>query len=174
MAEFNPNVWAPWRMAYIDSLGGSGNGCFLCEHVRNPAADQTNHVLWRSPNTLVLLNRFPYSSGHLLIAPTAHQGELEELPDAVLCEMFLRTRDAKRVLQQALAPQGFNIGLNLGRCAGAGLPEHVHLHIVPRWAGDTNFLPVLADIQVIPEAIDRTFAKLGQAAKELGLHSSDG
>ncbi|NLG42032.1 MAG: HIT domain-containing protein [Phycisphaerae bacterium] len=170
MAEFNRDVWAPWRMQYIESLSErDAGGCFLCRHVATPQDDGKNHVLWRSPKSLVVLNRYPYNTGHLLVAPTEHRAELEDLSDEVLCEMVWRIRDATRVLQRTMHPQGFNIGMNLGRCAGAGVPDHLHWHIVPRWGGDTNFMPVIADVKVIPEALDRTYEKLLQAARELGL-----
>ncbi|MFN0135890.1 MAG: HIT family protein, partial [Phycisphaerae bacterium] len=136
MPEQNQNLWAPWRMQYIEQLGGNQpGGCFLCRYAAAPSDDHANHVLWRSEHTLTLLNRFPYTTGHLLIAPTAHVAAFETLPEAVLLELALRVRDAKRVLDHALQPQGYNIGVNLGRCAGAGLPDHVHWHIVPRWNG---------------------------------------
>jgi ATP adenylyltransferase len=129
-------------------------------------------VVWRSGRTLALLNRFPYTTGHLLLAPTAHCGELEELPDDVLVELTLRIRDAKRVLQKALGAEGFNIGMNLGRCAGAGLPDHVHWHIVPRWGGDTNFMAVTGQVRVIPEALQAVYEKFQAAAAEVGLLNS--
>ena len=170
MAEFNSNIWAPWRMQYIDSLAGRDEqGCFLCQLGGTPKDDAQNHVLWRSDQTLVLLNRFPYSSGHLLVATAAHEAQLEAVPEDVLLELMLRVRDAKRVLEVALNAQGFNVGLNIGHCAGAGLPEHLHWHVVPRWGGDTNFMPVLGDVRVVPEAIDQTYAKLLATARELGL-----
>jgi ATP adenylyltransferase len=169
MGEFHKNIWAPWRMEYIDALQEHRDDCFLCRYRDNPPDDQRNHVLWRSANTLVLLNRFPYTTGHLLVAPTAHAGEPEDLPDDVLAELTLRVRDAKRVLQAALQPQGFNIGMNLGRCAGAGLPDHVHWHVVPRWSGDTNFMPVFGDVRVIPESLQRVHEKLREHATQIGL-----
>lgn len=170
MAEFNRNIWAPWRMEYIDSLGDrDGEGCFLCRNGRAPEDDEKNHVVWRSPAVLVVLNRFPYTSGHLLVAPTAHVAQLADLPDEVLFEIMRWIRDAQRVLDAALQPQGFNIGMNVGRCAGAGLPDHLHWHIVPRWEGDTNFMPLLGDVRVIPEALERTHRKLRETARRLGV-----
>ncbi len=171
MADFQQNLWAPWRMEYIAGLGERG-GCFLCQALADPSADERNHVLWRTSRSLTLLNLFPYNSGHVLVAPAAHVGEPEDLPDEVLLELLQRARDAKRVLGAALGAQGFNIGINLGRCAGAGLPEHVHIHVVPRWNGDVNFMAVLGDVKVIPQslaAVRRVF--LAQAA-QLGLPSS--
>jgi len=168
MAESNSNLWAPWRMQYIHSIGEE-EGCFLCRYAQAPARDADNHVLWRSERSLTLLNRFPYTGGHLLIAPLEHEAELEALSEPVLLELTLRVRDAKRVLTKALGPQGFNIGMNVGRCAGAGLPDHLHWHIVPRWAGDTNFVPVVGDVRVIPEFLNETYERLRAAARELSF-----
>lgn len=170
MPEANHNVWAPWRMEYIDSLAErDAGGCFLCRALAAPEDDAGNHVLFRGEHTLVLLNKYPYSSGHLLVAPAVHESQFEALPEDMLLELMLRMRDAKRVLEHALHAQGFNIGLNLSHCAGAGLPEHLHWHVVPRWQGDTNFMPVLGDVKVIPESLDRTYEKLRTAAAELSL-----
>jgi ATP adenylyltransferase len=169
MGEFHKNIWAPWRMEYIYALQEHRGDCFLCRYRDNPQDDKKNHVLWRSTNSLALLNRFPYTTGHLLIAPTTHVAEPEDLPDDVLAELTLRMRDAKRVLQAALQPQGFNIGMNLGRCAGAGLPDHVHWHVVPRWSGDTNFMPVFGEVRVIPESLQRVHQKFLEHAVQLGL-----
>ena len=171
MAEFEPkNLWAPWRMEYIDGLREAGEqGCFLCQAFASPSHDEQNHVLWRDARTFVLLNRFPYSSGHTLIAPAAHLGEPEDLPDDVLLDLMRRTRDVKRVLQAALHAEGFNIGINLGRCAGAGLPGHLHLHVVPRWHGDVNFMAVLGDVKVIPQTLAKVRGLLLAEAQQLGL-----
>lgn len=169
MAEGQENLWAPWRMEYIEALGQRDEGCFLCRARDNPAADEADFVLWRGPRTLVILNRFPYSSGHTLVAPLVHAAEPEELPDDVLLELMQQARDAKRALHAALGAQGFNIGINLGRCAGAGLPGHLHVHVVPRWGGDTNFMPVLGGVKVIPQALAETRRVILNAAAELGL-----
>lgn len=170
MTDFQKNLWAPWRMEYIGDIEASAaEGCFLCRAFASPRDDELNHVLWRSAQTLVVLNRFPYSSGHVLVAPAVHAAQPEDLPDQVLLELMRRTRDAKRVLEAALGAQGFNIGLNLGRCAGAGLPDHLHLHVVPRWNGDTNFMPVLGDTKVIPQSLVEVRRLFLSAAQTLGL-----
>ena len=171
MGETSENVWAPWRMEYIAGLEEQRDkgGCFLCRYRDTPEDDGRNHVLWRSERTLTVLNRFPYTNGHLLLAPTAHCSQPEELSDQVLVELTLRIRDAKRVLQRALSAQGFNIGMNLGRCAGAGLPDHVHWHIVPRWDGDTNFMAVTGQVRVIPETLQAVAERFRAAAAEAGL-----
>ena len=155
MPEQNQNLWAPWRRQYIEQLAGDEpGGCFLCRYRDNPADDHANHVLWRSEHSLVLLNLFPYTTGHLLVAPTAHVPSIEALSDAALQELTLRVRDAKVVLDRILQPQGFNIGINLGRCAGAGLPDHAHWHIVPRWNGDTNFMATVGDVRMMPMSLE--------------------
>ncbi len=169
MAEYSQNLWAPWRMEYIEALSDSVGGCFLCRYKQNSAADPQNHVLWRTPRTLVLLNRFPYTNGHLLVAPAEHIASPEALPDDVLCELSRRICEAKRVLDDCLAAQGYNIGMNLGRCAGAGLPDHLHWHIVPRWNGDTNFVPILSDARVMPQSLERTQQRFLESAAKLGL-----
>lgn len=170
MSEFSRNLWAPWRMQYIDSLAEQADGgCFLC-HYRDLSGRQAeHHVLWRTERTLGVLNRFPYSLGHVLVAPCAHVGGLEDLPNEALLELMLKIRDSQRILAVALAAQGFNIGLNLGRCAGAGLPDHLHWHVVPRWSGDTNFMPVLGDVKIMPQALEEVRAKFRAAAEKLGL-----
>jgi len=171
MSEVNDNLWAPWRMEYIAELedGKSDAGCFLCRYRETPQDDERNHVLWRSERTLTVLNRFPYTNGHLLVAPTVHCGEPEDLPEEALVELTLRIRDAKRVLQRAVSAKGFNIGMNLGRCAGAGLPEHLHWHLVPRWEGDTNFMAVTGRARVIPQALQAVNERFRALSAELGL-----
>lgn len=169
MAEFHTNLWAPWRMEYIEGLDGAGQGCFLCDLREDAVQDVEQHVLWRGERTLTLLNRFPYSNGHILVAPYEHVGTLDELPVETLTEVMCRLRDAQRVLSVAVQAQGFNIGFNIGACAGAGLPAHVHGHIVPRWAGDVNYMAVLADVKVMPQALERTAEAFRQAAAEMGL-----
>jgi len=171
MAEQNDNVWAPWRMQYIESLDKDedAGGCFLCRYASTPDADRENHVLIRSERTLVLLNRFPYTNGHLLVAPAAHVADPLDLPEDVLFELSRRLCDAKRVLDRVLTPQGYNLGMNLGRCGGAGLPEHLHWHIVPRWGGDTNYMSVVADVRVIPQSLDELHKRFLDAATQLGV-----
>jgi len=174
MPDFNENVWAPWRMEYIRSLGEEARevGCFLCRDWQKPEDDRANHVLWRGPDVLVVMNRFPYTNGHLLIAPDRHVGDLQQLDDGRLLALARATRDAVALLTAAFAPQGFNVGYNLGRCAGAGLPEHLHAHVVPRWAGDTNYMTVLGGVRVIPDALDATYELLAARAEELGLRGA--
>ncbi len=169
MPEFNENIWAPWRMAYIRSLEAESSevGCFLCHYWQNAKDDATNFVLWRTENVLVVLNRFPYTNGHLLIAPARHEGNLPELDANIQEEMQRAVCDSVRVLTEAFHPQGFNIGYNLGRCAGAGLPDHLHGHIVPRWNADTNYMAVLGGIRVIPDGLEQTHGLLCEVAQKL-------
>lgn len=171
MPEFNTNLWAPWRMEYIRSLAEdvTDDGCFLCRYWEQPDADAENHVLWRTPSTIVVMNRFPYTNGHLLVAHAAHKAELSELNDEELVDLTRALRDGVGVLRAAFSPQGFNIGYNLGRCAGAGLPGHLHAHIVPRWSGDTNFMAVLGETRVIPDGLDAAHAELVKHAQAAGL-----
>ncbi len=168
MNEFHENLWAPWRMEYIHSLSDESS-CFLCDYSDAPQRDEDNRVVWRSRETLVVLNRFPYTNGHLLIAPLAHKAELDDLTDAEMKSLWWQTRDTKTLLSEAVHAQGFNIGLNFGRCAGAGLPGHLHIHVVPRWSGDTNYMAVLGDVRVIPQALDRLYEQLRRLSAELGL-----
>ena len=150
-------------MAYIKGLSKPDEGeCFLCAAARATSADERRGrlIVWDTDLSVVVINLYPYTNGHLLIAPKAHKAELEELTDAEAMDLQKQTTEAVKILKRALSPQGFNIGINLGRCAGAGLPGHVHQHVVPRWNGDTSFMPVLADVKVLPEALVRTAERL--------------
>lgn len=171
MTEFNTNLWAPWRMEYIRSLAGAHDekGCFLCTHAAEPARDDAHHVLWRGERCLTTFNAFPYSSGHLLVAPLAHKAALDELDDAELLELMRQVRDAQKLLKHTTSAQGFNVGMNFGRCAGAGLPGHLHVHIVPRWEGDTNFMTVLGNARVISQSIAALQEQMVAAVASLGL-----
>lgn len=160
------NLWAPWRMKYIKALATPGE-CFLCRYVNSPQDDGDNFVLWRTPSALACLNRFPYTNGHLLVAPAAHKADLAELSPTEMTELMQLLSKAQQALQQALNPQGFNVGMNLGRCAGAGLPDHLHFHIVPRWQGDTNFMAVTGDARVIPQELAESYRDIKAAAETL-------
>ncbi len=171
MAEFNTNLWAPWRMEYIRSLDDElkDDGCFLCRYWEKPERDRENRVIWRTRCTFVVLNRFPYTNGHLLIAHACHKGELSDLSDDELTDITRAIRDAVGILRTTVRAQGFNIGYNVGRCAGAGLPEHLHAHIVPRWSGDTNYMAVLGSARVIPDSLDALGTELIKSAEAAGL-----
>jgi ATP adenylyltransferase len=145
-------LWAPWRLEYVEQAD-ERPGCIFCE------PDEAL-VVHRGRLAFVLANRFPYASGHVMVAPFRHLGDLGELTDEEALEVHRLASTAVGVLSQELRAQGYNLGWNLGRIAGAGVLDHVHLHVVPRWAGDTNFMPVLADVKVLPEALAETAARL--------------
>ena len=170
-ADRKTNIHAPWRMEYVEMLGDEQEGCFLCRARDETDRDEENLLLWRTGNCLAVLNRFPYTGGHLLIAPAEHLGSLGDLPGEVMREMMELSRDAARLLSHTIKAEGFNIGINIGRCAGAGLPDHLHLHVVPRWSGDTNFMSVLGDVRVIPQFLAELRRKLLQAGGKLKLPS---
>ena len=148
------HLWAPWRIRYI--LGEKEAGCFFCRKSQE-SDDAKNHIVLRDRNCFALLNTFPYNAGHLMIAPYKHTSELDDLSEQELCDIMLLTRRCKQLLAKTLKPDGYNIGFNLGRPAGAGVLDHIHLHVVPRWNGDTNFMPVLADTHVVPQALDEIY-----------------
>jgi ATP adenylyltransferase len=162
-------------MEYIRSLHeeSGDDGCFLCRYWAEPANDRTNRVVWRLRSAFAVMNRFPYINGHLLVAHSAHKGEFAELSDDELCEMTRAMRDGVTVLRLALRAEGFNIGYNVGQCAGAGLPGHLHAHVVPRWSGDTNYMAVIGDVRVLSDALDATYAELVRAAGAIGLRPSE-
>lgn len=157
-------------MAYIRSLSEKDQGgCFLCRYTADPNQDAANHIIWRGASCLTTFNTFPYSSGHLLVAPQAHLGDIDDLDDATLHELMTQVKNAKRLLKEATKAQGFNIGMNFGRCAGAGLPGHLHVHVVPRWEGDSNFMSVVGDVRVVSQSIDDLYAEMKRIAPGLGL-----
>jgi ATP adenylyltransferase len=151
-------------MAYIDGMSDDGHksGCFLCA-ARDAADDRRALVFLRRPLAFAVLNRFPYNNGHALIVPNAHKGEMADLADDEMLAMMALARDVMALYGRVLRADGYNLGLNFGRVAGAGLPEHLHLHLVPRWTGDTNFMPVLADTKVIPQSLEDLFDRLRAA-----------
>ena len=148
------------RMEYITA--SKSLGCFICNAVALPEADEENLVISRDPGAIAILNRYPYNSGHLLVAPLQHVGELEDLSPPELGEVMTLVQRSVQAMKVAFEPEGFNIGLNLGAVAGAGLPGHLHVHVVPRWAGDTNFMPVTGGTKVLPELLESTFMRLKQ------------
>lgn len=152
-------LFAPWRFAYVSRAGASSD-CVLCAAAGG--GDETL-TLARGERAFALLNRFPYTSGHAMVAPVAHVGDFSELDAATLAEMMGMVQRVVRAVEQAYHPHGFNIGFNLGEAAGAGITDHLHVHIVPRWRGDTNFMAVTADVRVLPEDLSETLAKLRRA-----------
>jgi len=162
------NLWAPWRTKYIQGLSKPGS-CFICDYLQNPRADQENLVLWRTEKSVVVLNRFPYNNGHLLIAPIRHIPDLAAAEEAELLEMTKLIRETQKALSLTIKPHGFNIGMNFGRCAGAGLPEHMHVHVVPRWDGDTNFMSVCSETKVISQSLTELYQLLKEVSKKNNL-----
>lgn len=159
-------LWAPWRLAYVKG-SKKGKGCIFCEKP-DQRRDRENFIVARYDRTFVILNAFPYNNGHLMVVPYRHVPNLSDLTDEELSELMKVTQVAEKALRQALNPHGFNIGLNLGRCAGAGIEEHLHIHIVPRWDGDTNFMPVIGQIKVLPEWLSETYERLHPIFARLG------
>jgi ATP adenylyltransferase len=153
-------LWAPWRLEYIQQADAH-DGCVFCRAAA--AGDAEGLVVHRGTHAFVLLNKFPYASGHLMVASYRHVGDFGDLTDDEALEIHRLGAAGLGALSAVAAPQGFNLGWNLGRIAGAGVVDHVHLHVVPRWAGDTNFMPVLADVRVLPEALEQTRQKLVSA-----------
>lgn len=155
-------MWSPWRMAYItagNSAPPDPGACVFCDL---PAAgdDEAAYILYRGRRAFVIMNLYPYNNGHLMVIPYAHVDTLTALDEPTLTEMMVLAQRAQTVIQERMHPQGFNLGMNQGRAGGAGIAEHVHLHVVPRWAGDTNFMPVVGDVRVMPQHLDETFALL--------------
>ncbi|MCM8768939.1 MAG: HIT domain-containing protein [Candidatus Omnitrophica bacterium] len=143
-------IWAPWRLGYI--LGVKKRGCFLCQTVRG-SSSKKNFLIFQRQLSFITLNIFPYNNGHLMVAPKRHVADFEDLTEKEVCELTGLVQLSIKVLRKAVAPHGFNVGLNQGRCAGAGLASHLHVHVVPRWEGDTNFMPVIAHTKVIPQSL---------------------
>ena len=156
-------LFAPWRIDYIRSLAKSeSDKCFLCEAAA-ATTDQERRdrlVLWTTDLSVVLINRYPYTNGHLLIAPRAHMADLEQLSSEQQTDLMVQTTRGLELLKRAMSPQGFNVGINLGRCAGAGVPGHIHQHAVPRWNGDTNFMSVVSEVRVVPQAMQQLYEEL--------------
>jgi len=153
-------LFAPWRMKYVEYVAMTPKrACFFCEAARSKD-DEKNFVLCRSDNALVMLNLFPYNTGHLLIAPYRHVGDVLSLSEEECIDLINLLRLSLVALRKAYNPDGFNIGINIGGISGAGLEGHVHIHVVPRWKGDTNFMPIIANTKVIPEAIKDTYRRL--------------
>ena len=180
----NKNLWAPWRIQYIQGLSakpfssgkkktaaGGKKGCFICHSITHPQDDNGNLVLWRTNKSIVVLNRYPYNNGHLLIAPARHIADFENASDEEMLEMIKLIRESQKALSLAIKPHGFNVGMNFGRCAGAGLPGHLHIHVVPRWDGDTNFMDVCANTDVISQSLTELLALLKKTSKEQKLPS---
>jgi ATP adenylyltransferase len=155
------HLWSPWRYQYVSKSAPSA-GCLFCVK-GSEQRDKENYVVHRGPKTFVILNIYPYTTGHLMIAPYEHVASLEPASEPTLDEMMRMARLAEINLRQIYRPQGFNVGMNLGESAGAGVPGHIHMHVLPRWTGDTNFMTTVAETRVLPESLDVTYDKLKQA-----------
>ena len=180
-------LWTPWRMSYISGAHGSdrtddvdgeetsateahragseefdtGAGCVFCDRSRLPVAyDRESLIVWRGEHNFVILNLYPYNSAHLMVVPFSHTADLPGLPVEVTAEMMALAQRMVSIIREEYRPEGFNLGMNLGRSAGAGVADHLHLHVVPRWAGDTNFMPVVGSTKVMPELLERTWERL--------------
>lgn len=177
-------LWTPWRMEYINGVGGGeaapdrsreteqdaeeivaipgeGTGCVFCDRVRLPESqDRFSLILVRAAHNFVIMNLYPYNSAHLMIVPYIHTADLTTLPAETATEMISLAQKMVQVIGEEYRPEGFNLGMNLGRIAGAGVADHLHMHVVPRWAGDTNFMPVVGATKVLPELLERTYDRL--------------
>lgn len=153
-------LWAGWRAAYVGAAGEAvaGDGCVLCRVLVDGS-----HVVWRGGSVAVILNAYPYTSGHVMVVPLRHVADLEDLDASEAVEIWMAASDAVRAIKTAYRPHGLNLGANLGRAAGAGVPGHLHLHVVPRWESDTNFMTAVADARVLPESLDASYDRLTAA-----------
>jgi ATP adenylyltransferase len=169
-------LWAGWRSAYVSSVsageepepvedvsGSESGACVFCAILASPEPDEERHVVWTGGRTAVLLNAFPYATGHLLVMPVRHVAEVEDLEEDEALELWAAVRDSVVALKATYRPDGLNLGINLGRAAGAGIPGHLHVHAMPRWVGDTSFVTAVASLRVMPEALSDTWAKLRAA-----------
>jgi ATP adenylyltransferase len=154
-------LWAPWRLAFVEKASRR-SGCIFCE---KPALKQDgkSFILWRGRHAYVIMNIYPYNNGHLLIAPYRHIAAIENLPEPVLFDMMRLVQQSLRAIRKAYAPEGFNLGVNQGKVAGAGIEHHIHLHIVPRWGADTNFMPLLGETRVLPQHLKASYQRLKAA-----------
>jgi len=158
-------LWTPWRYQYVTKVG-EPVPCLFCGVAADRAHDQEHLVVYRGSRNLVMLNRYPYTSGHVMVAPYEHAGTLEDMADETLVEMIRLARLAEKHLRAIYRPDGLNLGFNIGRSAGAGIADHVHMHALPRWTGDTSFMSAIGETRVLPEDLDTTWAKLRQAFQD--------
>ena len=152
-------LWTPWRMRYILNSVKKQTGCILCEEAKKND-DRKNYILYRGRHSFVIMNLYPYNNGHLLIVPNTHESDIDKLPTDELADLMKVTQVSVNILKQAMKPEGFNIGINIGKSAGAGIPEHLHIQIVPRWSGDTSYLTVFDETRVMPQLLEGTYAQL--------------
>ena len=156
------NLWAPWRMEYVTGAGKENDNqeCIFCVDAEQSDPDKSRLILYVGRLSMVMMNRFPYNNGHVLVAPRRHVPDLSDLNEEEMTDLLATVRSTIDIMRQDSNPDGFNVGLNLGRVAGAGVEQHLHFHIVPRWDGDTNFMTVFADVRVVPEHLEAAFDRL--------------
>ena len=159
-------LFSPWRSQYIETYDKMEE-CFLCSAAKNPDEDEKRLVLYRGEKAFIIMNLYPYNAGHLMVAPYQHIGDFTKVEDDILCEITKLTKLGVKALKISLKPDGFNLGYNLGRAAGAGLESHLHNHIVPRWNGDTNFMPVIGEVKVISQDLKELYKKIKKAIYEV-------
>ncbi|HJT68312.1 MAG TPA: HIT domain-containing protein [Pyrinomonadaceae bacterium] len=156
-------LWSPWRSKYIaSSVDSEGNECVFCRIAATPDQDEANFVVHRGEHAFVVLNLYPYITGHLMIVPYLHASELDVVAKEITDEMMDLTKRSQTALREVYSPSGFNLGMNLGSAAGAGIADHLHIHLLPRWTGDTNFMTTVGETRVLPEALELTYSKLKQ------------
>jgi len=161
------NLWAPWRMEYIlKEKHGISEPCIFCHRIKQKT-DRKNLILYRSQDAFIIMNRYPYNNGHVMVVPYRHSGDITDLLANEKADLFRLVQLSIQALQEDMIPHGFNIGMNLGRAAGAGIEDHIHFHVVPRWNGDTNFMPVISNTKVISEALDKSYQKLAKTIKKI-------
>lgn len=160
-------LWAPWRMRYILNAEKK-KGCFLCSEIKEDN-DRKNHILFRGKHSYVIMNIYPYNNGHLLVVPYGHVPDTDGLKPEELTDLMKTTQASVNILKRAMNPEGMNVGINFGKAAGAGLPEHMHVQIVPRWNGDTSYITVFDNTRVIPESLDDTYEKLKPYFEKLSI-----
>ena len=159
-------LWAPWRMEYINGIDTGPSGCIFCDKPREDR-DEKNLIVHRGETCFVILNLFPYNNGHLMVVPYSHTADMGDLDAATKLELMETATTSVDAMKKIMRPDGFNLGINLGRTAGAGIDEHLHLHVVPRWNGDTNFMPVIGSTKVISESLTDSYAKIRAAIKDV-------
>ncbi|MFH1577602.1 MAG: HIT domain-containing protein [Candidatus Omnitrophota bacterium] len=155
-------LWAPWRIKYIKTAAKKQSGCLFC---RSKKSKRNSYIFLKNRYCFAMLNIFPYNNGHVLISPTRHTGDLKTIKQAEVAEIFKMLQEVIRLLDKTLKPQGYNIGMNIGKCSGAGIPGHLHIHIVPRWQADTNFMPVLSNTKIISQSLNELYRTLKKISK---------
>lgn len=163
------HLWAPWRFQYVTDTAPKREGCFFCHAWEEEGREEEHLLLGRTEHAFVMMNRFPYTCGHLMVAPASHVGNIEDVSAEESAEMWGLLVRTKLLLSRVMKPDGFNVGINQGKCAGAGVLDHLHIHLVPRWEGDSNFMPVVTDHRVLPQSLEDGYRVLRAAFREQGL-----